>query len=64
MYACLQVPTRLIYAPLLFYYKKMFGEALGTLRSVYLCTVASMLRLVMRARGHSDKCKSIPIFLL
>ena len=57
MYAFLQVPTQLIYALLLFYYKKRFGEALGRPRSVFPCTVASILRLVMRAQSYSDKCK-------
>ena len=63
MYACLQVPTQFIYALVLLYcLKKRFGEALGTLRSVF---VASILRLVTRAQGHSDKCKKHSyIFLL
>ena len=55
-------PTQLIYALLLYYYNKKFGEALGTLHSVLLSTVASILRLVMTAQGDSDKCKSIAIF--
>jgi hypothetical protein len=63
MYAS-KCPTQLIYALLLYYYKKKFGEALGTLRSVFLSTVPSILRLVMRAQGDSNKCKSIAIFLL
>jgi hypothetical protein len=62
MYAS-KCPTQLIYL-LLYYYNKKFGEALGTLHSVLLSTVASILRLVMRAQGDSDKCKSIAIFLL
>jgi hypothetical protein len=29
--------------------KKRFGEALGTLRSIFLSTVASILRLIIKA---------------
>ncbi len=50
-----------MYASMLFCYMR---EALGTLLFFH-CTfypASGYLRLVMRARGDSDKCKSIAIF--